>query len=229
MIKLKNIFELGIKPEHSDYLKSKIKLTNQLSFYLSLYVLLFASIFAGVQRLDLLYIALIALVPYTAPLVLNRLGMWQVGRFVMSVTPSVVLSLIHTIVIESDQEVIINLMIVQLSVLLLPWILYDLQDNGKQLFLSLLVCIFMIVFTYLFNDLIDIHIEGSFFRGSLFEFIALFTFISVSALCLFILQKSNVSINKKYIKLIVEMQQQRYSLYDNEDKLSTYIKEIEKS
>lgn len=228
MIKLKNIFELGIKPVHSDYLKRKIKLTNQFSFYLSIYVVVFGAIFISVQRLDLLYIAIISLIPYLLPLLLNRFGVWQTARFVMSITPSVVLGGIHTILMEPDQEVIVNLTLVQLSVLSLPWILYDLNEKNL-LALSFAICCFMVVSPYLFNSLIDIDIDSSFLRGRLFEFIALFTFMSVSTLCLLILQKNNVSINLRNASLILEMQQQQYQLHINEDKLNNYIIEIEKA
>ncbi|TAH19943.1 MAG: GAF domain-containing protein [Cytophagales bacterium] len=228
MIKLKNIFELGIKSDYNEYLKSKIKLTNQFSFYFSLYALLFAGISLSVHRIDLCYIALISFVLYITPLLLNRFGMSQTARFFMSVIPAIVLAIIHTIAVEPDQEVISNLIIIQLSALLLPWILYDLQEK-KKLFLSFAIYISMIALPYFFNDLIDTYIEASILRSSLFEFLALASFISVNTLCLFMLQKNNTATNIRNAALVLEMQQQQYLLHKNEDKLSNYIKEIEKS
>ena len=228
MIKLKTILEAGIKPDQSNYLKRKIKLTNQLSFYLSLYVLLFAVVFVSFQRLDLFYIAITALFFYVLPLFLNRYGMWQLARFLMSITPSIVISFIHTILIEPNEEVLYSLIFVQMAVLLLPWILYDLREK-KILIVSFLLCSMMLSFVYLLNDLIDIHIESGILRGLFFEIFCTFSSITIIAVCLFVLQKSNSMAEEQNSLLILEMQDQQHKLYENEHKLSEYIREIEKS
>lgn len=228
MIKLKTIFEAGIRPEHSDYFQRKVRLTNQLSFFLSIYVLLFAAVFLSFQRLDLFYIAIIALIFYVLPLFLNRYGLWQPARFLMSITPSVVISFIHTILIEPNDEVLHSLILVQVASSLYPWILYDLREK-RILIVSFLVCSMMIAFVYLFNDLIDIHISSGVLRGLFFEIFCTICTISIIALCLFILQKSNTVAEEQNSLLVLEMQAQQHKLYDNEHKLNEYIKEIERA
>lgn len=228
MIKLKTIFEAGTRPEHSDYLKRKIKLTNQLSFFLSLYVLLFASVFLIFQRLDLFYIAIIALVFYVLPLFLNRYGLWQLARFLMSITPSVVLCFIHTILIEPNEEVIHGLILIQVASLLYPWILYDLRES-KLLIISFLIGLLMLAFTFLLNDLIDIHISAGILRGLFFYIFCIVSATSIIDLFLFILQKSNTIAEGRNSILVLEMQKQQHKLYQNEHKLNEYIKEIEKA
>lgn len=228
MIKLKTIFEAGIRADHSSYLKRKIKLTNQLSFYFSLYVVLFAVVFLIFQRLDLFYIAIVALIPYMLPLLLNLYGLPQFARFLMAITGSVVLSFIHIILIEPNEEVIHGLILVQVSILVHPWVLYDLREK-KVLTSSFLLCVLMIAAVYLLNDLIDIHIESSFLRGIFFEVFSVLVAISSIAVCLYILQKSNAVADKNNKTLLMEMQKQQHELYDKEHKLSEYIKEIEKS
>ncbi len=229
MIKLKTIFEAGIMPEHSDYFRRKIRLTNQISFFLSLYVLLFAGVFLNFQRLDLFYIAITALVFYVLPLFLNRYGMWWLARFLMSITPSVAISFVHIILIEPNDEVLHSFILVQIAVLLLPWILYDLREK-KALISSVLLCSMMIAAVYLLNDFVDIHIDSDkFLRGLFFEIFCTVCSIIIIGVCLFTLQKSNAIADEQNSLLVLEMQEQQHKLYNNEHKLNEYIKEIEKA
>lgn len=229
MIKLKTIFEAGIRPEHSDYLKRKIKLTNQLSFFLSIYSVFFSLILVTEQKLDLFYISTITIIFYLFPLFLNRYGMRQAARFLMSITPSVAISLVHTILIKPNEEVIHGLILLQIAVILLPWILYDLREK-RILVVSFLLCSVMIAFVYLFNNFMNIQVgSNNFLRGAFFEIFCTFCAISFIALCLFILQKSNTMAEEQNTLLVLEMQEQQQKLYHNEHKLNEYIKEIERA
>ncbi|MCU0393747.1 MAG: hypothetical protein MUE81_21755, partial [Thermoflexibacter sp.] len=228
MLKLKDIVELGIRPDHSSYLKRKIKLSNQISFIFVSYLFILNIIFLALNLTNYLYLGVIVGLLYVIPLVLSYFNSPRVGRFIISILPSIGILSSHAAILGNEEEPVTSILILQFSVIVMPWILFNVREK-IALPASLMITSAMFFLFPVVNPLLDFNFDSAVIREPFFDVFIKLSSCIILFIILYILQQDSMESEQNNLLLIKEMKEQQNLLHANEYKLNEYIKEIEKA
>ncbi len=228
MIKLKTIVELGIRPDHNDYLKRKIKMSNQISIIFFAYTFLLCLVFVATNELDILYLSVPITLLYALLLLLSFLQMPLTARFIISILPSFGILFSHSAITQQGEPPFTSVLLLQFSAILIPWILFDTKEKAILLIALLLSGSTLFLFP-VFNDLINLKFDNQILKTNFFSVFIVLSSLLIAYIILFVLQHDTILKESNNRNLIKEMQMQQAQLQINEDKLSEYIKEVGKA
>jgi GAF domain-containing protein len=228
MIDTKAIFELGIRPDHSDYLQRKIKMSNQISFIFLIYLLLLDVVFLALNVIDILYLSISLTVLYFLPLVLSFLQFPLLARFIIAILPSFAILFSHAAITNEGEAPFSSILLLQFSAVLIPWILFDMKEK-VILFVALSLSGSTLFLFPFFNELVSLRFDNQVLKTNLFDAFIVLSSILIVYIILFILQNDTLLKESSNTNLIKEMQSQQMQLQTKEHKLSEYIKEVEKA
>ncbi len=228
---LTQLNQLGIRTGDSDYIQEKIRLTNAICLF-GIFVIslsLFSNAFVYPPS-----VASVMLVNYISILVaciltlgLNYLRFYNASRIFFSLFVSLSSTLVYITLHPADGPAL-SLMNTSVILVVIPWLLFDLQEWGKLVFnlsiqiLGIIVCCTASHWIEVTTDRAFLYSNGQSIQQALLSCI-------VVCFCIYTMKKSNSRAKQKNENLIEEMQQQQQVLLEKEAKLSSYITEVEEA
>ena len=223
----KSLLSTGIRDSYSTSTNQKITLSNGIAGYFILMSLFYIGISIAVMPIILPY-ALASMVLYILVPILNKSGYNLISRYIAATIPSIVCFFIHISIIKVSEPIIAGLYLIQVSMLVLPWILFDGKEK-VHLFITFALCALLIVLVRPLNGLIEPSnsINSELVSQPWMEIIFTLTSFSILVVSLYILQRTNSNTEKENDKLILLAGLKKEEFKANEDKLNKYIEEIE--
>jgi PAS domain S-box-containing protein len=220
-------FDLGIASQISRYTQEKIRSANRLSLTISMICLVF-SVFASVGSGTLAAILIGVSIIYAALPFLHLLG----GHTLMRIGSAIILPLTlyaaHSSVATSLQMPLPGFTLIQLAALPFPWVLFSYKEKGK-LFPVVVLVVSLLFLAQQPVNILGISMDKSVLITAGFSY---FTYgLAIVLLCtgLFMLQWENLIFQVQSQQMASSMQGQEEAFKETQNKLNTYITEIEQS
>jgi hypothetical protein len=226
---LQRILNSGVDENYEDFLNQKIRITNSIALFF-LGVIFFNSLINLFTMPSMIWMMLPAVPLWCLVIFLNKWNSPTVSRYTVTMITSILCYFIHNLVIKEGEKGMTSMYMVQLCLLLLPWILFDYREK-VNLFTSFGI---MAVFIFLVeptNALIepDPSLDLASMKEDSMENVSKITSIIIMAALLYILQRFNMQSEVKNQKLLVEADRKNMQLRESEEKMNLYIKEVEAS
>ncbi|MFN8436473.1 MAG: GAF domain-containing protein [Cytophagales bacterium] len=223
------IKNLGVSENNSKTLNSKIKLTNTLFIFLQSIAITnwFIAYFLTPNILTIL--SLMILVTFCVP-ILNRFHLYNFSRIVLCLSPSLLMLLTHVATLQKGENLMIGSQIIAFSLCILPWLVFE-SKNKIQIYVLASVMFLMLFLVDPLNYLIEpsdiesVALNKSKPMQDFYTFIGIFLLIG----SLYILQNESTETELINNKLIEEAENKNIEMLEKEQKLNSYISEIEKS
>ena len=223
----KSLLSIGVSDSYSQNTNKKIILSNGISGAFILMCFMYIGISIAVAPVILPFVS-VSLGLYILVPVLNYFGLHVFARYLTVINSPVTCLFIHISILKVGAPVIIGIYLIQVSMLVLPWVLFDSKER-IHLFITFIICALSIVLVRPLNGLIEpsdsLNIEV--LRAPWIEMIAMCTCFYALAFSLFILQRINADTQKENDKLIEQANLKNEEFKANEEKLNKYIEEIE--
>ncbi len=222
---IKKIDRIGISSDLSEEISYKIIISNQLWL-----VLLFFNIAVSILFLlfapKLLIISAVMLVASLAGWLLNYAGFSEISRFLASIIPFTIAEIASAAISQSPSNLYIGNGFIAFSFLVIPFIIYDLDEKIKLLF-SFSYCIIVFFMFPLLNDWIDISINNKEY-GNYQNLVALIAILILVA-CLYALQYINILTKEKNQNLLLQMEDTNAEVEKARLNLEKTLEEVEKT
>jgi GAF domain-containing protein len=224
---IRKFLNSGISDGQPDYLKQKIKLSNGIALYFVGMVGIYIAIFIVLMPQLLPYAILSGLLYLSVPF-LNRNKLFDLSRFIAATNPAFISFIVHISIIREGESPFASNYMIQVSFLLLPWILFDFRDKGL-LFTTFILTVLFLVLVRPLNGLIEPVTIDEMTRSVTMEYISMITACVIIGVTLYIMQTFNAAMQKENELLISMADKKNEELKGNEQKLNDYISQIEGS
>ncbi|MFN8436474.1 MAG: GAF domain-containing protein [Cytophagales bacterium] len=224
--KIKN---LGLSPENSKSLNNKISLSNSIFLFL-LFITVSNWIIAVIFTPYVIYSLLTLIVSLFLIPLLNNYSYNTLARYLIGINTSVFMLWMHISVLKEGEGLLIGTNMISFSLLALPWLLFDYQEIKHSIFLFLLMCCSIFAVQPL-NFLVEpqTHEQVALIVSPFFQTFYSFVAVFILGGCLYILQLDTKETELINNKLIEEAENKNIEMLEKEQKLNSYISEIEKS
>ena len=220
------IIELGVKPENTDYINSKIRIANILSIFYAVLSIPFC-IFSYILFPPLTYIPFLFFFLCLGLLWLNHIGLYQISRVVLSIGIVWVYIPYECFLQHDSENMYGSLISINILFLVIPWLLYDFREKYA---LSVFALIAMLSFlgVPVFNTWFSMDsLENTeMFKGgwlaTLCYITSAFGTCGALAIMLFLNNKNELYL----VKLIKEADESKKMMLENENQLNNYIAEV---
>lgn len=217
----------GIRPEQPYRLQARIRTSNWLSLLLLGFSFPYIFIFRDtVPVVSQLYI--VASVAYASVMVFNYFGLSGFARFLIAVVPSLMSFLGHISVVSVGQPPVIAPLVLQLSLLVTPWLVLDIRESVRMA-ASVAFGVGCVLAVPLCAHWIEVEMDQSLLRNTALVSSCIFCGCAIITASLYMLQRNARQADLENENLIGEMTQKQESLSGNEIKLNQYIAEVEKT
>ena len=227
------LINTGIRDEFPIYLQKRIRLANLFS------LLLFSFIILPILILNLLMFPQLKFVLLLGPSVIlltfifNSVGKHQLSRVLISVFPVALILVYQSIMAKSGETYFVGFLSIQISFSLIPFLLFDFRE--KQYIIALSIVNLLLINSFHFtNELIEVQLDGSFFRQGTLSQILLFVGVIFSFLIFVALNYLNSrseieteNLLRKNTVLLREMKIKQIKMQQSEQKLKTQIEKIQ--
>ncbi|MDJ1496387.1 GAF domain-containing protein [Cytophagaceae bacterium DM2B3-1] len=221
------ITSTGVKATQTEYIQDKIRISNSVA--LIGFVASFVNVLVTYNHSDVLRNGYIVNSVFFAVIVaLNAFGFYSFSRIMTCLFTSISTTLLYILLQPSNGEYITGLIIVMVIITIIPWLLFDLSERWKLTF-TLSIHIICLLCIHIGGDWIETGVDYSFIQTSEQIFLYAFTSIMVLSAGLYVLQKSHQNTITNSSKLIDTMQSQQLLLQEKEEKLNSYVKEVEEN
>jgi putative methionine-R-sulfoxide reductase with GAF domain len=141
-----NIFNAGVNPKYSEYLRSKTKLSNQFSVFVALFLALPYLIITLIFWPPLTFIPLLGIFVPIGVIALNYLDYIFVSRILIAILPMVLVQSYHAYLVSDGEQMIAPLAMLALSFSLLPFLMFDSRE--KLILIPCAIFCFLGIFTF---------------------------------------------------------------------------------
>ncbi len=217
----------GVRPQQPYRLQARIRTSNWLG--LLLFGFSFPYIFIFQDTLPVVsQLYIVASVAYASVLVFNYFGLSGFARFLVAVVPSLMSFLGHISVVSVGQPPVIAPLVLQLSLLVTPWLVLDIRESARMA-AAVAFGVGCVLAVPLCADWIEVDIDQSLLRNATLVSSIIFCGCVIITASLYMLQRNARQADLKNENLIGEMTQKQEALSGNETKLNQYIAEVEKT
>ncbi|MDX2190820.1 MAG: GAF domain-containing protein [Bacteroidota bacterium] len=221
------ILTAGVSDYQNEYTNQKIRLSNGIALYfvgmVAIYIVISLIFIPEILPFVIVSGLLFCSVPF-----LNASNNNYLARFITATNPAIVSFFIHISIITKNDVPITGNYLIQLSFILLPWILFDFKDK-ILLVASFILCVLAILLVKPLNGLVEPFETNPLAYSPKLENIFMFTACSIVCATLYILQYFNAKTELKNQKLFEETEKTTEALKANEKKLNDYISQIEET
>ncbi|QHT69773.1 PAS domain S-box protein [Rhodocytophaga rosea] len=220
-------FDLGVATATSRYTQEKIRSANRLALTISSICLL-CGIFACISSSKLGVLLMCVSVIYASLPLLHLLGVSTLMRLCSAVVLPLTIYVVHSSIATSVQMPLPGFTLIQLAALPFPWILFSYKEKSKLLPVVVMVVSLLFLAQQPVN-ILGISMDKSLLLSAGFNY---FTYgVAIVLLCtgLFMLQRENLIFQAQSQQMASSMQGQEAAFKETQDKLNTYITEIEQS
>lgn len=230
---MKFILHAGVLPELPDFLKDKIKITNQVALMMAGVGLAY-TVFSMVYYPKLTVYPVFCIVFSFGAIGLNAMGFYNVSRLLLSTLLLLLAFLYHAFLVQPGETIINAMYTIEFSLTVIPWVLVDFRER-KLLIACLTICYLIFFLQPWANEYFTMQVDSAMFRSGWLS-IASFAFgVVILILCLLFMQHKNhlsETQNEELMQNIQhkneEMANQRKELEDNLEEMKEARKEEEK-
>ena len=224
---LTTLVNTGVYHSYPEYVQNKIKLANSIVLVLLVIVASYG-IVVYLTTPELAWIPVLTMIIYTGVVLSNYLGLHLLSRLVLSITPQILLVVFQGMLMQDDEPFILSLIIFNVSLFILPWILFDLREYPYIIAASLL-SILPILGLNTLNVWLDATIDASLFRDERIERSTILLGIGIVSVGLYFLQSQNLASEKKAQQLVGELDAKNKKYEASEAETKVYLKQIEET
>ncbi len=228
---LEKLWKIGVLPEHEDYIKSKIRITNQINSLLIVVVdipfIIIGILFFWEYNL-LLMIPSFGILICIGIFVLNYINGHKLARVILSIAPSGLALIYHAAVVEGYSEPIATTFMVQMSFSLIPFLIFDLRELPYLLAAVLFVTACFFLFD-IFNVMLDVGADDYLFRYGILSYSNMCIALLMGFVIISTLLNNNGRILKRTQSLLYDMNLGKTRLEQSETELKANINQLEKA
>ncbi len=211
---MNKIFNLGITDEVPDYLKGKVILTNQLAFILFCVGFVFGALTISFRAITVLTV--IGLMLCLSALLINYFKFYNASRVLIAIMPAATLSLIHAVIVQSNDSLVISLSMGYISLSIIPFLIFDIREKKLMLPTIIIIwCVFMLQGQI--NQWINVPMDSSLFYEPLLVTATNLINVCIITFGLIFFQIKNYKAEKENTDLICQLQRQKEELANQRD------------
>ena len=222
---LARLNEVGVKAHYPEYLKTKIRLSNNfvlIGFLVALGYTLAYMFFLP----EVMVYTIAAVAGMLLGLVFNHFGLHVISRFELSIIPCLVVAVIQGYAVGADEPSLNSFVIFMCVTPIIPWVLFDVRE--KWYLVGAVVVNFAVILSLSwFNRTFETEGDTSLFQNSTFDFILSFSGLFTAGLLLYILMRRYVSFENKNTELVVDLEKQREAMREQQANLEVTLKEVD--
>ena len=223
-----SIIASGTNKVEAHYLKDRIIITKRLVFltlgistiYLPISFIVMPNLVTQVSMVILIFLYLIIFV-------FNQNGYHLISRFLVCLSPMLVLAFSHASMISSADTPIPSLVVFQITLLLIPWVLFDIREIGWIILLTITGLSLLIGIEMLHSLIGQTTDNTAFLKNPYYEKVNYVFAVIIICFALYFLQNQSRKSEKKVIGLLNEVEDKNQLLIDTEKKTGDYIRQLE--
>ncbi|MDX2302360.1 MAG: GAF domain-containing protein [Microscillaceae bacterium] len=220
------IIHWGVIPGQDADLSAKIRLCNIVTLLIFIMAISYTILsYYFIPPVFIIFAACLPISPTT--LILNRIGLHEVGRMLISIATPVSVFLGHISIIHQGDEPMNGIIIGSVGFWILPWLLFDYKEK-LYLILSSITAVLSILLVPFANTWIEVEFDNALISGQVFQLIFSVTgiiFFYVSMVVLYGFMADSKSRNHS---LIQEMKGRERDMERSELELKATLKEMKK-
>ncbi len=160
--------QFGVSEENEGY-KNQAIITSNLIFVLALLMGFVAIGLSHHFMPELVFLAYIFVIGIILSVVLNFIGLPDVGRFLFVLINALVLSLLNAIPLSPGETVIPYIYLAQASIIVLPWIIIDIRE-GAFVYIASVIPIAFFIFQSFIIDVFTMEVNRQFLESVVMEY-----------------------------------------------------------
>lgn len=122
MSTLTALVHTGVSEQQPEYLQNKIKLANRIVLLLMAIVLPYGLVI-HFNLPELSWFIVVCGAIYASALLFNYWGWYVVSRLTLSIAPQIIVSVLHGILLQQGEPLLITMAIFHVALFILPWML----------------------------------------------------------------------------------------------------------
>ncbi|MCG8308860.1 MAG: GAF domain-containing protein [Cytophagales bacterium] len=218
------ILNAGIREDLQQYLRDKIKISNQVALMtagIGLIYIVFSIIFYPQLTVYPSFCVFFSI----GAIALNFLELYNLSRFLLSTLVLLLAYLYHAFLAQPGEDYITSLIVIEFALSVIPWVLIDYREK-TLLIISLSACYTLILSQSWANAFFHIELDSNLFRHGLLNMASFGFGVMILILCLLFMQNKNLVSENQNEKLLrdinaknTEMEEQRVELQKNLDEI----------
>ena len=224
---MKNFFDTGIDDHLPAYLKSKIKIANQVAVLMA-GVGVFYAVFSYIFFPALTVYPVICIIVSLGTILLNYFGFYNISRFLLSTSLLLLAYLYHAFLVQPGGPVIASMMSIELALTVIPWVLVDFRERAL-LFISLLTCYVLLFSQTAANDYFSMELDSGIFRVGLMSTFSYIFAVAILVACLLFMQKRNYESEISNEILLSDIKSKNEEMARNQSEMEQHMKRMEET
>ncbi len=218
------IFSLGTADLNEDYKAGVVRISNIIALIFFLTGIIYSAISAYLAP-HLINVCLMLLFGSLVILFLNFLGYVDMARLALTFLITLDVAVYHALVVQQGEPLIVSIYIGQFVVAILPFIYIDLRERAL-IMVSLAFSFAIFLVQPLTNDLINMEMDSSIFRGKLFTIPTYIFSIGAIIYSMYLMQSKNLRAQKKVNLLLHDLRKKNTEMEKQQQDL---IKTLEQN
>lgn len=224
---MKFLLNAGVSENLPNYLKSKIKTSNQVALLMS-GVGLFYTVFSIIFYPPLTVYPVFCMVLSFGAIVLNHFGLYNISRFVLSTLVILLAYIYHGFLVQPGEDFITSMFVIEFSLTVIPWVLIDIREKPLLIF-SLAACYTLIFSQSWANGILAIELDSSLFRSGFLNTASYLFAVLILIACLLFMQVKNFIFENENDKLMDDIHEKNEEMEKQQTELKNNLEEIKVS
>lgn len=221
------ILNAGISGELKPFLQDKIRIANQVALLMA-GIGLFYTIFSIVFYPSLTIYPLFCIMFSFGSITLNYFRLYNISRFILSTLVILLAYLYHGFLVQPKEDNISSMYFIEFALTVIPWVLIDFREK-TLLTISLFACYALIFSQTWANEILNIELDSSLFRGGFMEFASFGFAVLILISCLLFMQMKNYSSEIKNENLVLDIHKKNGEMEKQQAELENHVKELNAS
>jgi PAS domain S-box-containing protein len=218
----------GVDENRADYVNRKIGISNIVAFFIFVFVAIPFLLITIFYTPDLISIPIAGLVGMILVLVLNRISLFNVARFLSAVIPLFLTAIFTSNIINGNEELPLGLFLIMLPFSIIPFLVFDFRERSYLIISAIfnfLIFLGVKYFPFVWVEQLEI---GFITEGVLFEVSYI---VSIVYVYLVVFTLTYINFNSELIsqRLIDDNEKQTKELHDSEDRIKKNLAEVKKA
>lgn len=226
---LSKIHNIGLSEDMPEYLKRKVRISNQLAMIIMLFVAVPYVIISWVYFPSLAWIPVMGIFALIFVLFFHYMFWFKVGRSILALVPPTLATLYHAYLVAPGDPPISSFTLITLGFALLPFVIFDIKELSFLILLGLVMVFYIMGFNELTMYFVADAVNESIFRdGTLFQ-IGNFIGIGIAFANVIILSILNNRAERQAANLLEEVHEQNQSLQAKQDEMTNSLRKLEEA
>ena len=228
-MKISQIINAGINENTPKEVGKKVELSNGLALIIAFGVATPFCIISLIHFPPLAYLPIAGVLLCLFTIVLNALGLYNLGRFILGLIPFTLTALYGAYLTPADQLPLASIFTIQVAFGITPFLLFNVSERSYLIISGLFIFITITFFSKELNQLLEIELDIEVITNGYVHNLAIATGVLVACGGIFFMSLNNYKATHEQEELVELMDKRNEDLQRSEELMKENLEKVEKN